>query len=219
LAAVVLTLPIETILLRAGTVSTDQAASSWATALTADQAASYSSVVQSLPFEYRRALMTVLPPSARARVWNAHIKRYIAAHPELDSQTISLLNAAAALATPDTFSQPTADTSEQVSAIASQIVMLLGAGEADYLFYRLGPKDATLTGALPIGEKLADFIRSQFVVQASREDCDCHVDFGCDAPSHCQGNVDCNKSDGTWPECGWFWSQQCDGLCYAGIGG
>jgi hypothetical protein len=107
----------------------------------------------------------------------------------------------------------------QISAIASQVVMLLGAGEADYLFYRLGPKDATLSGALPMTEKLAEFVRSQFVVQASREDCDCHVGFGCDAPSHCEGNVDCNKSDGTWPECGWFWMQQCDGLCYAGIGG
>ena len=65
----------------------------------------------------------------------------------------------------------------KISAIASQIVMLLGAGEADYLFYRLGPKDSALASALPLGEKLAEFIRDQFVVEASREDCDCHVGF------------------------------------------
>ena len=104
LAAVALTLPIETILLRAGTISSDQAATSWATSLTTDQAVSFSAGVQTLPFAYRRELMRVLSPAARAAVWSNHIKSYIAAHRGLDGQSVSLLNAAVALATPDAFS-------------------------------------------------------------------------------------------------------------------
>jgi hypothetical protein len=217
--AIALTLPIETILLRAGTTTTQQSAGAWASSLSTDQAIRFSAGVQALPFEYRRALLRVLPPTARAAVWSAHIRRYIASHDDLDSQSRALLNAAAALATPDAFSQPSAGTRVKIAAIAQQVVMLLGAAEADFLFYRLGPKDASMSSALPLADKLAEFVRSQFVVEASREDCDCHVDFGCDSPGHCVGNVDCNKSDGGWPECGWFWMQQCDGLCYMGISG
>jgi hypothetical protein len=217
--AVALSLPIETILLRAGTTTSQQSARDWAGSLSLDQAVRVSGAVQTLPFEYRRSLMRVLPPAIRAAVWSAHIKRYIAAHPNLDSQSLSLLNAAASLATADAFSQPSTETRVRIAAIAQQIIMLLGAGEADYLFYRLGPRSASLASALPLTDKLAEFVRSQFVVEASREDCDCHVDFGCDSPGHCVGNVDCNKSDGSWPECGWFWMQQCDGLCYMGIAG
>ena len=61
LVAVALALPIETILLRAGTVTTQQAAATWATSLTSDQASSAARSIQSLPFDYRRALMQVLP--------------------------------------------------------------------------------------------------------------------------------------------------------------
>jgi len=215
--AAALTLPIETVLLRALSTSTPQAARDWAGSLSDDARASAADDIQRLPFAYRRALMRTLAPTVRARVWRGHILGYIANNKGLATSTQALLYNAAALATPDNFVSPSADTRSQMAIVAEQISAVLGRDQAEYLLYRLGPKDPTLSAALPIGKKLEEFVRGTFVVQAAREDCDCSTAFGCDAPNHCDGNQDCIKDD-EWPMCGWWWNQECNGLCMIGIG-
>jgi hypothetical protein len=216
--AVALTLPVESILLQAVSTSQTQAAKDWATSRTQSQLSAAASQIQSLPFEYRREVMRMVTPEVRAAVWRAHILRYVSSHSNLDAATQALLYNAAALATPAAFSAPTDEVRVQVGQIAEQIKVLLGPDEADFLFFRLGPKNLKIASALPVPQMLADFVRSNFVVEAAREDCDCSTDFGCDAPSHCDGNQVCDHVT-TWPACGWWWNSECNGLCMAGING
>jgi hypothetical protein len=216
--ALALTLPIEAVLLRALSTSTQQAARDWASSLSADQAAAAGARIQALPFAYRRAVMRVLNPTQRAEVWQSHIENYLAENKGLDASTQALLKNAAALATPQVFASATQAERSEMTIIAEQIAVVLGRDEADYLLYRLGPKDVKVASGLPVSERLAEFVRGTFVVQADIEDCDCSTAFGCDAPSHCDGNQTCIKDD-EWPMCGWWWNQECNGLCMMGIGG
>jgi hypothetical protein len=218
LAAVVLTLPVETILLRAVSTSTAQAARDWAGARSSDELQKAASQIQSLPFEYRREVMRRLPPAARAGVWRGHIVSYAGQHPGLDASTQALLYNAASLATPEAFSNPTDELRTQLGVIAEQAKVLLGSDDADYLFYRLGPKDLKIASGLPASQMLANFVRSTFIVEAAPEDCDCAVSFGCDAPNHCDGAQTCTHIT-EWPACGWWWNSECDGLCMPGIDG
>ncbi len=214
--ALALTLPIETVLLRALSTSTTQGARDWATSLSADQAASAAARIQSLPYAYRRAVMRVLTPEQRAKVWQSHIQDYISQNSGLDQATQTLLQNAASLATPQAFASATQAERSGMAIVAEQVAVVLGRDEAEYLFYRLGPKDVSVASGLPVAERLAEFVRSTFVVQADIEDCDCSTAFGCDAPGHCDGNQTCIKDD-EWPMCGWWWNQECNGLCMAGI--
>lgn len=217
IVAIALTLPAETILLRALTQTSNQAAADWAASLGEDQIPPAAANIESLPFAYRRALMARLAPQARAAVWQSHILRYISDHATLDQATLALLYNAAALATAENLSSPSADTRTQMSLLAEQVSVILGRPEAEYLFYRLGPKDVTASAALPLAERLGELVRGTFVVEARVEDCDCHMGFGCDAPNHCSQELPCNKVQ-PWPACGWWWNEECDGLCLAGLG-
>src|SRR5207249_1979414 len=105
----------------------------------------------------------------------------------------------------------------QIKVIAEQTQVVLGASVADYLFYRLGPKDGSLASTLNIADRLASFVRKTFVVEARSNDCDCVDSWGCDEGSHCvQDN--CSKSE-SWPQCGFLWLDQCSGGCYLGADG
>lgn len=216
--ALALTLPIETVLLRALSTSAPQAAREYASQLSAEQLQSASANIQTLPFAYRRAIMRQLSPGQRANVWRGHILRYVDQNSGLDASTKALLNNAAALATAKNFANADAETRSEMTIIAEQISVVLGRDQAEYLLYSLGPKELKFATGLPVGQMFAEFVRGTFIVQAAREDCDCSTAFGCDAPSHCDGNQDCIKDD-EWPMCGWWWNQECNGLCMAGIGG
>jgi hypothetical protein len=217
LVTVALTLPAETILLQAlSTPSPQLAARHWVAKLSAQQTIAASRSMQAYPFAYRREIMRRLSPAERAAVWRNHIQGYIDAHPGLDESITALLYNAASLATPEEFAKPTDIVRGQVGVIAERIKVLLGKDQADYLFYRLGPSDGTISGAEPIAERLTNYVRTLFVVEARDEDCDCSSNFGCDGAAHCTDQLSCNR-DEDWPMCGWFWNQTCDGLCVAGI--
>jgi len=220
LVVVALTLPIESILLHALSTTDSQAvAASWVGSLSATDLTGAAAQVEAYPFGYRREIMRALSPAQRSAVWQSHIQRYIAAHPNLDISTAALLYNAASLATPDAFSRPTDDVRSAIGVIAEQTKILLGKSEADYLFYRLGPPDNTFATAEPIAQKLTNMVRDFFTVQARADDCDCSTDFGCDGQgTRCGSGTSCNR-DESWPMCGWFWDQVCDGLCVAGLGG
>jgi hypothetical protein len=219
--AVALTVPAESILLKALTSSSQQdMARTWAQSLSDDQRGAAAGVVESYPFTYRRELMRVMPPAARAATWRRHIAKYIALHPNLNEATIALLSEANSLATESEFTTPTAEGRAGIARIAEQTRLLLGTDDTLDLFYRLGPKDGTFASAAPLSDKLASYLRTHLIAQAFEEDCDCSTSFGCDSGggTYCRGGISCNR-DENWPMCGWWWNEICDGLCWAGMGG
>jgi hypothetical protein len=216
--AVVLATSAETALLRAiATPDSTDAAQQWAIGVSGQQLQAAAGQIELYPFAYRRAIMRSLSPVDRAAVWQRHIARYIANHPDLDSSVVAMLNDASALATPDAFSNPSDDTRAAIQAIAEQTKVVLGASEADNLFYRLGSPDYSWAALTPI-QQLSDLVRRAFVVQARDDDCDCNLSFGCDGAASCSSGVSCTP-DETWPMCGWFWNQVCNGFCVPGYGG
>lgn len=213
---ILFTVPAESILLRAlAASSTTQAAQQWASSLSSADLTTASAQVEAYPFTYRKAIMTALPAAQRAAVWQRHVQSYIDAHGELSDEAVTLLRSTIALITPDAVSGGTS-ANRDVSTAAAQIQALLGRDAADYLLYRLGPKDAQTVSALPIREQLANFVRQQFSAIASIDDCDCATSWGCDGANSCDGNATCDP-DNSWPMCGWLWNDPCNGLCKGGI--
>jgi hypothetical protein len=219
LVVLALTIPAESVLLRAlAATSTTDAATQFASSLSYSSLTAAASQIESYPFAYRRAIMAALPPAVRAVVWQAHIAAYITLHPELDPSSVAALKTMIGLITPDVMSGSGASNA-QISAIAVQIQATLGKSVADYLFYRLGlPDTSTSSNVLPIRERLANFVRSEFTLLARASDCNCSTDWGCDSGNHCDNSTGCNV-DNTWPMCGWLWNESCDGSCLGGISG
>jgi hypothetical protein len=215
--ALLLTLPTETILLKAlGTPDTKQAAQQWVQGLTPSQLSSAADAIQSYPFAYRRAIMTALSPELRSSVWQSHIETYLTANPNLDDATASALQSAIALLTPDLLSRsPTDDERAEIHAIAAQVTASLGTDTALDLLYRLGPADGTFPSAEPVTEKLADFLRRSFTLYAGAGGCNCNTGWGCDGGNYCSDQTGCTPNNG-WPACGWLWEDPCDGSCTPG---
>jgi hypothetical protein len=216
--ALVLTLPAETILLKALQSPTDSAAvRTWVGSLDSAELTSAAGQIESYPFAYRKEILRALAPDQRSLVWRAHIARYVKAHPELDSAAVNALKAAISVATPDAFSgDVSAATRLSTSAVAEQVASLLGRDTAKYLFYYVGPPDGTFASAEPMMMKMASFVRNNFVVLARTPDCDCATSFGCDGYDQlCRDTTYC-VADESWPACGWWLNEPCNGICEGG---
>jgi hypothetical protein len=220
LVVVALTLPAESILIKAlSAEDAQQAVTQWASGLPPETLEGAAAQIQSFPFAYRRAIMAALSPERRSQVWRHHIAMYIGDHPELDAAAVAALQAAIDVASPEAFASPTAETRAQVDAVGNQVVALIGRDAAEYVLYRLGPRDGTFASLEPTSERLANFVRGTFVLLARTRECDCNMDWGCAGYFvHCQDNTGC-PPDNDWPMCGWLWNMVCDGLCYSGIAG
>src|SRR6187401_1886451 len=73
-----LTLPAETILLKALQSPTDaEAIQAWASDLDSAQLATAASRIQTYPFAYRKEILRALTPEQRSGVWRSHIAAYI----------------------------------------------------------------------------------------------------------------------------------------------
>lgn len=212
--ALLLTLPTETILLKALTTpNTKQAAQQWVQGLTPSQLSSAASSIQTYPFVYRRAIMAALSPAMQSWVWQSYLESYLAANPNLDANTVSELQAAIALLTPDALSQPATDAERtQIHAIAAEVTSSLGSETALELLYYLGPADGTSASAEPVTQKLADLVRRSFTLHANGSDCDCNQGWGCGGAGSCSGSTGCSVIT-SWPACGWLWEDPCDGSC------
>jgi hypothetical protein len=212
-----LALPAETILLQAITTpNTKKAVRAWAQSLSADDLLAAGEAIQSYPVLYRKEIMRASSPARRADIWRNHIQDYLHANPNVSSDAVPVLKAAIQLITPELFS-PTGDKQrKETQLLADQLTAILGKGEAEYLFYRLGPRDEQISSIEPIGMRLANYVRNMMVALASAEDCDCSSEWGCEGyGSTCRTSVTCNR-DSDWPACGWLWNEDCDGLCGAG---
>jgi hypothetical protein len=212
--ALLLTLPTETILLKALTTpNPKQAAQQWVQSLTPSQLSSAASSIQSYPFVYRKAIMAALSPAMQSWVWQSYLENYLAANPNLDANTTSELQAAIALLTPDLLSRSATSVERaQIHAIAAEVTAALGTQTALDLLYRLGPPDGTFASAEPVTQKLADLVRRSFTLFANSSDCDCNTGWGCDGGGNCSGSTGCNVIN-SWPACGWLWEDPCDGSC------
>lgn len=214
LIAVGLTIPAETILLQAiATPSTKQAVRDWVSSLSSDELLQAGDAIQSYPVLYRKEIMRASSATRRAEIWRDHIQAYIDSHPHLSSDAIPVLEAAMSVMTPTLFSKSGNKQRAQTQLIADQISAILGRGEAEYLLYRLGPRDEQIASIEPFRMRLTNYVRDLIVVLANAEDCDCSSDWGCDGyGSTCRTSVSCNV-DSEWPSCGWLWNEDCNGLC------
>jgi hypothetical protein len=209
-----LALPAETLLLRAvQTPTQDAAIRQWAASLDAASLQAAGDEIQRYPFAYRQAIMAASTPERRSTIWRQHLSAFVSVHPELDAATVDAIGAAAALATPEYLSDPTAEARAQVHAVADQIVARLGRGEAEYLLHDLGPKDGTFSSFVPLSMKIEGRLRAIFTLQAVTDACDCAQSWGCsDWRFNCVNWTQCSTTTG-WPQCGWLWEDPCDGGC------
>lgn len=214
---VAITLPAESILLQAVTTDSGQAVTEWVASLSDASVNAAADQVQDYPLAYRKAIMGRLSAKRRSQVWQHHIEMYIDHNPQLDQTTVTALQAALDAASEDAFENPTTATRARVAAAGQQLLTLIGREDTEFLLFRLGPRDGTFASLEPISQKLANYVRHAFVVLARVDDCECNVDFGCGGyANHCEGGTGCTP-DTSWPMCGWFWNDPCDGECRAGI--
>jgi hypothetical protein len=210
--AMVLTLPIETILLKAISNPTSrEGARAWVNSLSADALLAAADEVESYPTLYRKEILRAVSNDIRARVWTHHIKAY-RNRPGLSQAVENLLDEALALITPEFFSAPTSDERARARQIGEELSALIGRDEAEFVLYRLGPRDGTFASAEPLGERAVNWVRRMVTAFASAEDCDCSSDWGCGSMSTCRTGTSCSP-DSSWPACGWLWTETCDGLC------
>jgi len=215
LVVVALTVPAETILLKALQFSSDaEAAQTWAADLDSSELLAAGSEIDSYPFVYRIELMRAMKPEARSAVWRGFIARYVRQHPELSSDARNALNAAIAAASPELLSgKASKATSASAVAVAEQVEALLGKNTARYLLYSLGPMEVTSASREPLTLKLASYVRNHFVVKAQWDTCDCSLDWGCNGVGiRCSDHYYCEPDTG-WPMCGWWFNTVCNGLC------
>jgi hypothetical protein len=216
------TLPAEALLLPvARTPSPREAAIEWATAMTQDDLQAAAVQIESYPVLYRRALMAALTPDDRSTVWRDHFRRYIAAHPELTTSQIALIEDAIALASADTFVPGvSADRKAAIGKLYDEARSLLGGAAANELFVTLGPKTSAMASALPILERLANQLRTWRVYARTESDaCNCNTEIDtCDPEPH--PSLVCSElyageceMDLEWPMCGPFWCWACNGWC------
>lgn len=213
---VALTLPAETILLRAlVTPQPQQAVKDWVSDLDAAQLAGAAGQIQSYPLLYRREFMRRLTPEGRSSVWRGHLSTYLQVHPELDAATAGTITTASGVLSPQFFADPTDERRASLHAVAAQIEAALGREEAEYLLYRLGPRDGTFASFEPFAMYLSNKVRGMFLMDAARLSCDCNTYWGCyTSETGCSSELSCS-TDNQWPMCGWAWSDPCNGVCIA----
>src|SRR5262245_5476412 len=112
--AIALTLPTETILLRALSTSDKQAAKDWADSLSDDALNAVADHIQAVPFEYRKAALKRLGPGKAAKVWRENIQSYIDQHPNLSESAKGVLYNAIAISSPNNFANPTDEFRAQI---------------------------------------------------------------------------------------------------------
>ncbi|HYN06817.1 MAG TPA: bacteriocin fulvocin C-related protein [Vicinamibacterales bacterium] len=197
------------------TPNTKEAVRAWAQSLSPDDLLDVGDAIQSYPVLYRKEIMRASSPERRAEIWRNHIQTYLDTNPHVSSDAIPVLQAAIQLITPALFSPGGDKLRAETALIADQVTAILGRAEAEYLFYRLGPRDEQIASIEPIGLRLANYVRDMMVALARTDDCDCSTGWGCDYGGKCRTTVTCNV-DSEWPACGWMWNEECDGLCGAG---
>jgi hypothetical protein len=217
LVMVAMLLPAEVVLLKALQSSNDKvAADQWVAQLDGKSLDSAAGSIQSYSLPYRRAIMGALSAAQRAKVWRGHIDQYIANHPGLDRVALNALKAGqAALTSTALGERATVGERAALEEAGRQIDAALGEDEANFVTRDLGDRTMALAGAEPLLDKMANFVRNQFILMARMDECDCSGDRDCGYYiSYCSSQTGC-ESDTSWPMCGYWWNSPCNGLCAA----
>ncbi len=217
-----LAVPAELVLVKALTTDAQSASNAWVSSLSPEQLEQAAARIQDYSPQYRKDIMRRLAPVRRAQVWVDHIADYRDARPELSTEQVDALNAAIEAASATLILTGDEGRAEQAAAnrvVGGRVQELFGKEVADYLLHRLGNRTTrVLANAAPWRLSLSDFVRERFVVSARIEDCNCDMDYGCDTLSmtYCTNTRACVIDD-SWPACGWFWNEPCDGECKIGM--
>lgn len=217
---VALTIPTEMVLLQAITQDNRTAAAIWVDGLTSEELVFESGRLEQFPIQYRKAILRRLGPAKGAAIWQRHITGYRDGHAELSTGQVEALNAVLGLISAETFEFPTTEERAASKTLADRVTELFGEDVTRYLMHDLGPRHVTFTAqATPIRQRLQDFVREHFVVNAGDgARCDCIDYYECDAAG--SGDSICSAAatsgcslDPTWPACGFLWLETCDGRC------
>jgi len=217
---VAITIPTEVVFMQAITQDGRSAATTWANSLTRDALVHESGRLDRYPIQYRKALLRRLGPEGGAAIWTRHITRYRDAHPELNKEQVQTLNGVLTLISPQTFTFPTTEERATAKVLADRMGELFGEDVKRFLMHDLGPRNVTfIAQATPIRNRLQDFVREHFVVNAGNApSCDCVDYYECDdgraGDSLCYASATSGCGlQALWPACGFVWLETCDGRC------
>jgi hypothetical protein len=219
LIVVALTVPAETVLLKALSSSNDtQAAETWVAGLSQSELIEAGMQVRGFSYAYRREIMRQASPEQRVKFWSRHITDYVEARPELDREEREALAVALSVLSPEALSSPSKEKQESMRLAAENVERVLGRDQAEYLLVSLGPRETRFLSSLdPLTLRLASFVRSNFIADARAEyTCDCLPEWGCGGYyQSCSATATCDVDD-YWPRCGWWWNENCTNLCTEG---
>jgi hypothetical protein len=208
------------VLLQAITQDDRTAASRWADGLSSESLIAASTRLEQFPVQYRKAMLRRLGPERGAAIWTRHIVSYRAAHPELSAEQVNVLTSVLSLIKTDTFTFPTTEEREASKVLADRVRELFGEDAQRYLLIDLGPRKVQfMAQATPLRQRLQDFVREHFVVNAGDAGrCNCIDYWECDGAR--EMNSECKAAaasgcalDPLWPACGFLWLSTCDGKC------
>jgi len=170
--------------------------------------------IEQVPLEYRKALITALPPAEQARTWHRVGDVYLAEHPELTTAQRTAVLAALSMATEATFTAPTDLVLAKLDAAADTVKMLLGPEVHRRLFLTAGPVDvAARTSALSLRTRVDEFVRNHVVLAAAFNSCNCYTNNAVD----CTGLTNfCSQLQGcsfSYFGCGTWYEDPCNGYC------
>ena len=172
--------------------------------------------LKSIPLSLRKAIFRALPPAERSRLWRAHFSEYVQTHEALDADQLAVLADAHALMSPTNLAN--ADSPE-LRAAANEITVRARVAfptqDTNELFYWFGPirpVPLTASAALRSPSKLHMFAYL-FVLNARMPPaCSCNQEWDCGiAGPTCDLAGGACTVDSSWPACGPFWMQDCDG--------
>jgi hypothetical protein len=213
-------LPAEMLLIPvARTPNQIAAAVEWTASLDSAELREAAANIEAYPPVYRKAIMGALTPVDRSNAWRKFFQDYLGANPTLTADQIALVREAMDVASPAAFASGiSAETKQRITDVFTRAEKVLGPNAAKELFVTLGPKQSAKANALPLGQQLADNMRSWRVVSANESvECNCNVEIDtCDLMPNpwlaCSELYTC-EFDQSWPMCGPLWSWACTGWC------
>jgi hypothetical protein len=218
----VLILPAEFVVVDAVRSDGGQAiANRWADSLSSSELSKAGSTLLSYSIPYRKALLARMSPDARAAAWRGVYTTYIAEHPTLTAEQVSLLERVRELTSPKMYGpDPDRELGKTLKPVVDKLVASLGNDVRDPFFLVEGNNNAPQRtpererGAPvpPLWTRFKYFVAREFVLSAATN-CNCYTDtWG----NYCAAGMHCSELTGcTWQSwgCGFGQIWPCNGFC------
>lgn len=166
----------------------------WVSANTEALPTGYEAFVE-FPMNYRKAIFNALPAEQKSMLWQQHLSRYLASHPEFSATQVEIVQRAMILTSADLYLAPDGDTKrhEALEALREAAEDAFGTQEAQLILATLGPGE-------PKGSSGAALL----------VDCDCST-----YSDWCAWWNDCafGGCDWSYDGCGTGWDYPCNGVC------